>query len=51
MSEQEAMAAAARLLGESEEAITVSFGEGADGEGWYAWLTEYPDEGSMRVDT
>lgn len=25
--------------------VTVKHGDGAEGQGWYVWETEYPDEG------
>jgi len=28
--------------------VTVSYGEGIEGRGWYVWETEYPEEGYVH---
>lgn len=54
MDEAEALATARDLLDGGEplrdDEITVSYTDGHSGPGWYAWFTEYPEEGSIRVD-
>ncbi|MET3232214.1 UNVERIFIED_ORG: putative RNA-binding Zn-ribbon protein involved in translation (DUF1610 family) [Burkholderia sp. 1263] len=30
--------------------VTIQYGDGHDGRGLYCWITEYPDEGAIRLD-
>ncbi|WP_454826078.1 hypothetical protein [Paraburkholderia xenovorans] len=31
--------------------VTIQRGDGYDGRGLYCWITEYPEEGAIRLDT
>lgn len=54
MDEAEALTEARDLLSGGEELaadeIAIRHGDGHSGLGWYAWFSEYPEEGSVRVD-
>ena len=46
----EAMHKASKLLNAPMKDLTLAPSrEGHSGEGWYAWFTEYPDEGSVFI--
>jgi hypothetical protein len=45
MNETQALTAARESLGERE--VTVKLDDGHSGIGWYAWVTAYPEEGSI----
>jgi hypothetical protein len=50
MTRDEAIAAAVEKLGAPAAEVTVEHCKGHDGTGWYAWYSELPSEGSVRVD-
>ncbi len=51
MSEDEARCAAMVMLGyEDTDDVSLEHGEGHSGVGWYAWATEYPEDGSVFVE-
>jgi hypothetical protein len=50
MSEQEAIAEGAKILGADIGDLCAEHGEGHSGIGWYVWNQEYPEDGSVRVD-
>lgn len=35
--------------GEEDSIITIAFGEGYSGSGYYAWAADYPEEGSIYL--
>lgn len=43
-----AIAEARRVLGPG--GVSITCGEGHSGFGWYAYVTEYPEEGSVKLD-
>lgn len=49
MSREQAVQAASDTLQELDDNVTVWYGEGHSGPGWYAWVTEYGEEGSVLL--
>lgn len=54
MTEAQALKAAIERLGYAsddrpEECVTVRYGDGHSGRGWYAWNTDYPEEGAAFI--
>lgn len=45
MTRDQAEAKARELLGEDE--VSVSYGEGHEGLGWYGWVADYACDGSV----
>jgi hypothetical protein len=51
LTEDEALVRARKLMNaERPDEVSVRYGKGHSGVGWYGFYTEYPTEGSERVD-